>query len=276
MRINIPSLFCSIINAIIYIIICKKGKLNMIKTKTPKLIIAAISVLMLTLALCACGKEVKEDNFVKVEIEDISGESSDISEPQVETNEVPQSSTSVYDEVLENELNNPRYGETSLNYGYGNVNDDSVQELFIIRGNSHIDTVTIYTYDTQTDKAVYVGDFGGWGYCDYIPNENSIISAYGNQGYFYIVETGMDENYSPYVKDVILRNNDNKTESFYGFTLDDFNGSMGPDDYDINMFSAPGEQYLISEDEADLIEAKMRDGSVRISTNEICVNVLRK
>lgn len=181
-------------------------------------------------------------------------------------------SVSVYDEVIISELKNARHGEKELYYGYGFVNNDSIQELFIIRGDSHADTVTIYSYDEIAGEPIYVGDFGGWGYCDYIPQGNSIISCYGNHGFFYIVDSGMDDDYHPYVKDVILRNAGNKIESFYGFSLGDFSGSMDRGDYDINRFDKPDERFLIDENEADLIEEKMRTGAIRISTEEICIN----
>lgn len=182
----------------------------------------------------------------------------------------------VYEDVLYSELNNPRHNEEEIYFGYGFIDEDSFPELFIVRGNSHTDTVTIYSYNETTSEPLYVGDFGGWGYCDYIPYENSIISCYGNQGFFYIVESGIDENYCPYVKDVILRNGGNKIESYYGFTLDGFNGSMDIGEYDINMFNKPDEKYLIDENKADSIEADMRKGSVRISAEEICINKLCK
>ena len=224
-----------------------------------KNIILVMFVISLSFVIEGCNK-------VDVTIDRSDSENITIS------NDISSFSVSVYDEVLISELKNPRHGEKEIYYGYGFVNDDSIPELFIIRGDSHSDTVTIYSYDEIAGEPIYVGDFGGWGYCDFIPRDNSIISCYGNHGFFYIVESGMDDYYSPYVKDVLLRNAGNKIESFYGFSLGDFTGSMDVEDYDINRFDKPNERFLISEEEADSIEAKMRAGSIRISMEEICIN----
>lgn len=45
------------------------------------------------------------------------------------------------------------------------------------------------------------------------------------------------------------------------------------DDYDINRFEEPDETFRISEEEADRIEEKMRDGEVKVDTETVCVNV---
>ena len=182
----------------------------------------------------------------------------------------------IYNSVIINELENPRWGETEISYGYGYVNDDDIPELFLIRGTAHTDTVTIYSYDIQKQVAYYVGDFGGWGYCDYIPTQNSIISCYGNQGFFYIVESGIDTKGKPFIKDVILRNGGNKIESYYGFDLDGFTGAMPVNEYDINQFEMPGAEFLIDEKRADEIESRMREGSARISMDTICVESMKK
>lgn len=182
----------------------------------------------------------------------------------------------VYDQVIVNELANPRYGEQEIHYGFGYVNEDDIPELFLIRGSSHIDTVTIYTYDEITGEGIYVGDFGGWGYCDYVPYENKIISCYGNQGYFYITVSKIGANNEPELVDVILRNGGNRIESFYGFDLDGFTGAIDWEEYDINQFKSPDEQYLISEGEADQIENEIRAGAVRVDMKSVCDNSATK
>lgn len=78
------------------------------------------------------------------------------------------------------------------------------------------------------------------------------------------------------MKDVVLRNGGNKTESYYGFELDGFTGAMPVNEYDINQFEMPGAEFLIDENRADEIESRMRDDSVRISTDTICVDSMRK
>lgn len=55
--------------------------------------------------------------------------------------------------------------------------------------------------------------------------------------------------------------------------MGDFTGAMPWDDYDINRFEEPDETFRISEEEADRIEEKMRDGEVKVDTETVCVNV---
>lgn len=178
-----------------------------------------------------------------------------------------------FEEAMQAELQNPRYGEKKLSYGYGYVDEDDIPELFIIRGTSHIDTVTMYRYDPQQEKAVFVGDFGGFGACSYAPNQNRIISSYGNMGYFYTTVTKINEQGKPELVDAILRNGGNKIESYYGFSMGDFTGAIAWEEYDINQFAAPDESCLISEEEADQIEDAFLDGSVRVDNRTICTNV---
>lgn len=188
----------------------------------------------------------------------------------------PNNYSKKYNYILKEELDNPRYGETSINYGYGNVDSDEMPELFIIRGTSHVDTVTIYTYDTVNKKAVCLGDFGGLGVIDYVPYQNKIIASYGNQGYYYTTVSSITRDKTIELTDCILRNNGNKTESFYGFDMDGFNGSIQWEEYDINQFTEPDATYMISEDEADAIMEGIFKDAVRVDISNVCTSVYSK
>lgn len=181
-----------------------------------------------------------------------------------------------YNFILKEELDNPRYAGTSIiNYGYGYVDNDNVPELFIIRGSSHIDTVTIYTYDIENKKVIYLGDFGS-GVIDYVPYQNKIIASYGNQGYYYTTVSSITRDKTIELTDCILRNNGNKTESFYGFDMDGFNGSIQWEGYDINQFTEPDATYIISEDEADAIMEGIFKDAVRVDISNVCTSVYSK
>lgn len=246
-------------------------------------------MVLLALTLCGCGKKdaVQNTPVEATSAEEVATEEAtsaeekitskdEVLEETVEMEEESQTedSSDAIDEVyalafetaMLEELENPRYGETELNYGYGFIDEDDIPELFIIRGTSHIDTVTVYRYDEKSGKAAYVGDFGGWGACEYVPHENKIISSYGNMGYFYSTVTKIGKNGKPELVDAILRNGGNRIESFYGFSMGNFTGAIDWEDYDINQFESPSEEYLISEEEADEIENEMCDGKIRVDT----------
>lgn len=177
-----------------------------------------------------------------------------------------------YLEAVKHELSLSPYGAKSINYGFEYVDDDIIPELFVVTGSSHIDTVAVYTFDLDKREAVKVGNYGSQGRCSIIPNKNTIISSYGNQGIFYTVVSGFDKDKNSYLRDVILRCGFEEPESYYGFELAGFNGSMD-NGYDFNQFDWPGEEYLIDENQADDIVRNMLDGAEEISTNTICTSI---
>lgn len=175
-----------------------------------------------------------------------------------------------YEQILNNELSNPRYDEKVLHYGFGYIDSDDIEELFIIRGTAHIDTVTVYSYDSVNEKAVYIGDFGGFGYCQYVPQENRIISNYGNQGYYYTTVTKINGDCRPELVECYLRNGGNKVESYYGFDMNDFTGAIDWSDYDINQWEHPNEEYFISEMLADKIDKRVKNGAINVDVDSFC------
>lgn len=180
--------------------------------------------------------------------------------------------TSCYDGVLAEEFLKARDGQ--LFYQYGFVNNDDIPELFVVRGSVATDTVSIYTYDKNAKQSIYVGDFGSSGYCYYTSRNNQIISVYGNMGIFYVVNSGIDENGSSYLEDIILRNNSFKTESFYGFPTDDgFTGAMQPDDGSSDNIKRPDDSYKIDESKADEIESKLLGGNNAIRVSLESMNI---
>lgn len=183
-----------------------------------------------------------------------------------------------YFRAMDKELEHPRFDEVVLHYGLGHVDSDEIPELFINRYSSHIDTITVYKYDPVQKEAVFIGDFGGWGYCHYVPYKNRIISCYGNSGYFFIASARIAEDNAVKLNDVILRDGGFEgLNSYYGFTIPGFNGSVDWEKYD---FEKPGRDelvdYHISEEEADLIEGEMREGDIRVDWQTVCVYDYKK
>ena len=184
----------------------------------------------------------------------------------------------LYQVAIRYELDNPPYEdyETDINYGVGDIDGDDIPELFMIRGDSHIDTVTIYSYDSENNEAVYIGDFGGFGSCNCVLGENKIISSYGNGGYYFTCVTEIGPGKQPVLVDVILNNgSQEEIKSYYGFSLEDFSGAMPRGDYDINRFENIDEEYLISQEEAAAINERIYENSICIDAN-YCSNIAER
>lgn len=227
---------------------------------------------LLSLALYGCG-----DNAGKDDMENSIPVIEDIPEDDIaEEKEIDEVYVLAYEDAMKEELDHPRYGETKLHYGYGYIDEDDIPELFIIRGTSHIDTVAVYRYDEGKGKVDYVGDFGGYGFCFYVPRENKIIANYGNMGYFYTTVTKISAEGKAELVDAILRNGGNKIESFYGFSMGNFTGAMDWETYDINQFNAPSEEYFISEEEADAIQEKLCANEVKVDMDQVCAYLMEK
>lgn len=228
-----------------------------------------IGMICILPCLIGCGqkksKAISKDKNLTTEITEQT------SDRIVTMDDLDEEIASAYMNSLKQEYKLQKIEGHTLYYGFGYIDGDDVPELFVVSGDSHTDMVSIYTYDANENKDVFIGTFGGYGYCDYVPYKNKIITNYGNHGYFYYFVTSIEGN-ETVLCDVMLRDYSREKFNYYGFTVANFTGAMPRDDYNINRFDRPGGEYLIDEKASDEILGGFYEGSESISKSTVCRN----
>jgi len=135
----------------------------------------------------------------------------------------------VYDKFLtnkqyENDFNFP----SEVRYAFAYIDKDEIPELLLTDGNFHISRVAVYYYDTVVKEVKFLATFSSFGQLHYIPKKNTIISSYGNHGYYFQVYSEMQEGLV-HLKDVILSDGSKMEQKYYhGFEVpQDFTGGFG-------------------------------------------------
>lgn len=99
-----------------------------------------------------------------------------------------QQGVEAYIEVI-NSLKYPEgYGDYPyldyLRFNLGYVNNDDIPELFLCTGNGGADTVSIYSYNEESQTVENWGEFSSRGRLYFCEKQGITISEYGNHGYF--------------------------------------------------------------------------------------------
>ena len=134
-----------------------------------------------------------------------------------------------YEAFLENRQYEDDFDFPSeVRYEFAYIDEDEIPELLLADGNFHISRVAVYYYDTVEEEVKFLASFSSFGQLHYIPRKNTIISSYGNHGYYFQVYSEIQEG-SVYLKDVILSDGSKMEQKYYyGFEVpEDFTGGYG-------------------------------------------------
>lgn len=71
-----------------------------------------------------------------------------------------------------------------LRFDLGYVDNDDIPELFLCTGNGGADTVSIYSYNEESQTVENWGEFSSRGHLYFCEKQGITISEYGNHGYF--------------------------------------------------------------------------------------------
>lgn len=71
-----------------------------------------------------------------------------------------------------------------LRFDLGYVDNDDIPELFLCTGNGGADTVSIYSYNEESQTVEKWGEFSSRGHLYFCEKQGITISEYGNHGYF--------------------------------------------------------------------------------------------
>lgn len=111
-------------------------------------------------------------------------------------------------------------------YGIYDIDNNGCMELLIAENDSHADTVTILTPDSQNQSLIEIGRYGSWGSMSYYP-DGYILSGFTGQG--------IDET-------VIYKITDGKVSVVHKFW--DNSGSVGDEyEYKVDDESVTEEKY---------------------------------
>ncbi len=154
------------------------------------------------------------------------------------------------EQSYEADFHNPALVKFELAY----IDEDEIPELLLCQGNSHIDGIVIYGYDSQKDEMVKVDSFSSFGRLYYAPYENMVESSYGNHGYYTHIFTKIQEDFTVIVADALLSdggmNESGGVLYYHGTDSDTYHGVF------YEMTKKP-----ISEMEYDEIEDELMGGA---------------
>ncbi len=73
-------------------------------------------------------------------------------------------------------------GHLRLSFGY--VDEDEIPELFVAADTIHTFGINVFTYDSNENKVIRIGEFSSFGHMGYVEKRNRIISTYGSSGLY--------------------------------------------------------------------------------------------
>lgn len=180
----------------------------------------------------------------------------------------------VYASFLEN-------GDYAEDFGFADevryelvyIDDDEMPELLLAEGNRHVDRVAVYRYNEKEAKVEFLASFSSFGSMQYIPKGNTIISQYGNHGYYFEVYSEIDGT-SVKRKDIFL-SDASKTERkyYHGFPVSEkFTGGFGKpntSDEALQYLQFSPEEYQITEAEYNKRREKVATGVETVRFDEM-------
>ena len=179
-----------------------------------------------------------------------------------------------YDFLKNKEYQKDFYFPQQVRYELVYLDEDDVLELLLAEGNAHGDRIEVYYYDFETKEVTFLASFSSFGRMSYIPKKNTIISSYGNHGYYHSVYSGVTKG-KVYLKELFLEVGTLKETAYYydipvqeGIT-GGFQTATEETDYVMNIFPAADEMYRITEEEYWQRMEKSKLGAVTISYDKM-------
>ena len=187
--------------------------------------------------------------------------------------------TPLLKEVAEKAIErNGGVGKARAAYAY--IDEDDIPEMLVSIGSFHAVGVNIFTYSSDMDKAIWLGEFSTNGQVSFNEKKNRIISSHGNQGYymtnFSCIRDGKAELVGSVTEDsdgVLVEPDDTERLPYYkplyysGYKLPDGVDGSNKDGWpDVNGYDPegaeveePGDEYLVSEEEYKSMRDKYLD-----------------
>lgn len=189
-------------------------------------------------------------------------------------NEKAKECKEAYDRFLEEQMyNEDFYYPEDVRYEYVFIDKDNIPELLLADGDSHVSRVGLYTYNKKLKQVDFLASFSSFGEIQYVPKGNTIISQYGNHGYYHQVYSKMEDN-EIHLKAIFLSDGSKGEQKYYGgFSVnEDFTGGYGKSNSGEDIFDTlpeGTEEYRISEEEYEKLTGELEAGSISIGYDDM-------
>ena len=189
-------------------------------------------------------------------------------------NEKAKECKEAYDRFLEEQMyNEDFYYPEDVRYEYVFIDKDNIPELLLADGDSHVSRVGVYAYNKEVKQVEFLASFSSFGEIDYVPKKNTIISQYGNHGYYYQVYSKIEDNEIK-LKAVFLSDGSEEEQKYYeGLGVsEDFTGGYGKPNLEESIFDTlpkGAEEYRISAEEYEKKIEELGKGSITIGYDDM-------
>lgn len=165
------------------------------------------------------------------------------------------------------------YFPDDVRYELAYVDEDKVPELFLAQGNSHVDQIAVYSYNTEEKQVEFIASFSSFGSLSYVPKKNMIISQYGNHGFYYKAYSAIKDGKVELIDICLSDGSKDEMKYFWDFPVEEsFTGGYGRTDSGEEKFGnlpEVTEQYRISKEEYEKKTEALEQGSIQIKYDEM-------
>lgn len=189
-------------------------------------------------------------------------------------NENAKECKNVYDSFLENKLYKEDFNyPEEVRYEFVYIDKDNIPELLLAEGTSHASKVYVYTYNERLKQIDFLASFSSFGKLGYVPKKNTLISQYGNHGYYYTVYSEIKDN-KVKLKEIVLSDGSKEENKWYGgfYVNEAFTGGFGKlnegeDQFD--LLPEGTEEFQISEEDFEKLVEELEKEKVEVSYDEM-------
>ena len=179
-----------------------------------------------------------------------------------------------YDFLKNKEYQKDFYIPQQVRYALVYLDEDDIPELLLAEGDSHADRIAVYYYDFEIEKVTFLSSFSSFGKISYIPKKSTVISSYGNHGYYHFVYSVIEDG-EVHLKEIFLQvGNLTETTYYYGIPVQEgvtggFQTATEETGYVMNAFPEADEMYRITEKEYLERMEQLQLGSVSVRYNDM-------
>lgn len=186
-----------------------------------------------------------------------------------------ETTVALYYEFLKNkEYQQDFYIPQQVRYTLVYLDGDDIPELLLAEGDTHADRIGVYYYDFKTKEVTFLSSFSSFGKISYIPKKSTVISSYGNHGYYHFVYSVIEDG-EVHLKEIFLQvGNLTETTYYYGIPVQEgvtggFQTATEETGYVMIAFPEADEMYRITEKEYLERMEQLQLGSVSVHYNDM-------
>ena len=165
------------------------------------------------------------------------------------------------------------YFPDEVRYELVYIDEDKIPELLLAGGNSHVDRIAVYSYNEEAKQVEFIASFSSYGNISYVPKKNTIISQYGNHGYYYKVYSAITDGEVELIDICLSDGSKDEMKYYWDFPVDaSFTGGYGVPNSEEDKFGVlpeVTEQYRVTKEEYEKKAESLVQGSIHIRYDEM-------